>query len=1111
MKGDFTRDTFQPQKHYTAVLMQQGRLQLDADWNEQISIQNDRLQTQIRDLIGNSGTSTQGFSIDVTQDGDLTIAPGYIYVEGTRCELDNTLKYTQQPDYSNAPRPTQSGNYLVYLDVWQRHITTIEDPSIREVALGVPDTATRSQTVWQVKLLRVPEGSTPKAIWDRFQNKPQNRLTARVKSNTDGGILSAGSQQFENRLYRVEVHASDNSDADNPTTGQTTGQITGSKRNFKWSRNNGAIASTIKQIKGNTIVIDNLGREDAQFFAPGQWVEVTDSRRELTHKPGVFVRLTAATVGNELRFDPNTLDGNQAITAANFPKDAQPKVRRWEHNATTDKAVIPLDSDWIPLEAGIEVKFDDFQVNNPLSPYQSGDYWMLPVRANQSLNAIPWQDKSQSPQGIQHHYSLLAEVTFTATPIAFTFQHDRRIIFPTLAECLSRNATLTTDVLGIGLAPGAIAQATLDIQGHSKAGIGTLSSEGNGTPVTQATDEFFKNLALGDQITLATEPPISRIVTTIDRIASTITVDQPFTDGFTDVTFTIQPPTLRLTDSKGQSQITVNAQGKLITVDLDVNGTFKTQTVTTEQLTVKGPATIEGRLTAQQGLKLDGDVVLRSFSTDGTFAQSNDSATPTTQAVKTFVNTEVSGLSTSLMGQINLFRTTLTGEINALDTRLGGQINAFNTTLTGQISALDTRLGGQINTFNTTLNTHINDINSTINTRIDGVSDRVSQNLITLTTKIDDNNTALNTRMNGVSQNLTTQITAVNQALNAKANSQGSTTQDFQTKKLTVIGTLQVQSGATIQTFSTDDNFSLSSDAAVPTEKAVKTYVDRQIDSVNNTLNLASHLSTDLNDRIDDLNQTVNLSLTGKADRNGSTDEDFQTKNLTVLGNLKLSGPIVIQSFSKDSQFSQTSDTTLPTTQAVKTYVDESIIGVDRRITTIAQAQAPKTTATLIGSTIRLGSGINQFSITVPAASGDVVMSTTGEKLTINADVEISGTLKATNLTNASSRSLKSNITSLSSQDSRSLLLDLHPVTFQFLSETSGKTHAGFIAEEVPDLLATEDKKGINAIEIVAILTKTIKDQQETITELEQMIQTHQSQFVKVLDRLTQLEHRKGR
>ena len=34
MAGDYSRRTFHPNKHYTGVLQQQGRVQLDGDWNE---------------------------------------------------------------------------------------------------------------------------------------------------------------------------------------------------------------------------------------------------------------------------------------------------------------------------------------------------------------------------------------------------------------------------------------------------------------------------------------------------------------------------------------------------------------------------------------------------------------------------------------------------------------------------------------------------------------------------------------------------------------------------------------------------------------------------------------------------------------------------------------------------------------------------------------------------------------------------------------------------------------------------------------------------------------------------------------------------------------------
>ena len=52
MRGDFSRDTFDPRRHFSRVLMQQGRVQLDADWNEQTAILLRYLRTLAADVFG---------------------------------------------------------------------------------------------------------------------------------------------------------------------------------------------------------------------------------------------------------------------------------------------------------------------------------------------------------------------------------------------------------------------------------------------------------------------------------------------------------------------------------------------------------------------------------------------------------------------------------------------------------------------------------------------------------------------------------------------------------------------------------------------------------------------------------------------------------------------------------------------------------------------------------------------------------------------------------------------------------------------------------------------------------------------------------------------------
>jgi hypothetical protein len=72
--------------------MQQGRVQLDADWNEHVDIVDYLAQLSRYDTIGANGApaAEAGFAIEATPDGsDFIISPGRIYVDGVLCELDD--------------------------------------------------------------------------------------------------------------------------------------------------------------------------------------------------------------------------------------------------------------------------------------------------------------------------------------------------------------------------------------------------------------------------------------------------------------------------------------------------------------------------------------------------------------------------------------------------------------------------------------------------------------------------------------------------------------------------------------------------------------------------------------------------------------------------------------------------------------------------------------------------------------------------------------------------------------------------------------------------------------------------------------------------------------
>lgn len=86
--------------------------------------------------------------------------------------------------------------------------------------------------------------------------------------------------------------------------------------------------------------------------------------------------------------------------------------------------------------------------------------------------------------------------------------------------------------------------------------------------------------------------------------------------------------------------------------------------------------------------------------------------------------------------------------------------------------------------------------------------------------------------------------------------------------------------------------------------------------------------------------------------------------------------------------------------------------------------------------------------------------------------------------TNASSREYKENIEELTLEDALAALGELAPVRFNY--KTDGEDdYVGFIAEDVPDLVATKDRRGLSAMDLVAVLTKVVQAQQKQIEELE--------------------------
>ena len=60
MKTEISRDSHQPEKRYSGVYQQQGRMLTDADWNELVEILKDRLNDALKDVVGSKEGSIGG-------------------------------------------------------------------------------------------------------------------------------------------------------------------------------------------------------------------------------------------------------------------------------------------------------------------------------------------------------------------------------------------------------------------------------------------------------------------------------------------------------------------------------------------------------------------------------------------------------------------------------------------------------------------------------------------------------------------------------------------------------------------------------------------------------------------------------------------------------------------------------------------------------------------------------------------------------------------------------------------------------------------------------------------------------------------------------------------
>lgn len=441
-RGDFSRLTYDRDKDLLRVQKQQGRVELDADWNEQVAILLDYVQTVAADLIGPHGgpQAGGGFAVEPVsgQPDRYSLTPGRYYVNGLLCR-NSATRLSEPPDPVLATGLAKGKAHLLFLDAWERDITWIQDAGIRESALGGLDTALRSQVVWRVRAADFPGNRKLEDVekdWSTFwveqwQSPNRGKLEAQAKpdASKDASPCVASPESryrgLENQLYRVEIH-----------NGGKAGEAT-----FKWSRDNGSVTFAIHRLAGEVAWLEHLGRDARTALKPGDWVELLDDERELADEPGILLQVEST-------------DARQASVKLKLPKDVKldlpeyeegeeparhPYLRRWDHKEGSATKGIPKlvkgalavtegvdEAAWINLEDGVQIRF------TPGAVYRAGDYWQIPARV--ATGDVEWPGEEGDPEprpphGPEHHYAPLAHLALDGAG-AVTLKKLRRTIKP---------------------------------------------------------------------------------------------------------------------------------------------------------------------------------------------------------------------------------------------------------------------------------------------------------------------------------------------------------------------------------------------------------------------------------------------------------------------------------------------------------------------------------------------------------------------------------------------------------------------------------------------------------------------------------------------------------
>jgi Family of unknown function (DUF6519) len=412
MGSDRARVSYDPRQDYRAVLMQQGRVTVEADWNEQQRISGDELLLETLDFVGPAGTPDDGYRINETGQPavppfDFSVGAGTMYVGGVRVSAPAPIVYSQQsewldhagdPDWVDLPDQRQPpGDELIYLYLREQEVSAVEDSALREIALGGPDTAARLRLIQHIVRLPTSSANCDAALEDARKKwtseglvfdpatmrlTPQSTLQLSFpplpppdpcEPTAPGGFLGA-----DNQLIRI--------------------QLSGPNK-FVWGYDNASFLYRVDVIDPQTVHLQSRPVDALHQPRANQAVEVLRSAAKLAN--GELVASASGFVETlTAPYNPDTQNISLPVALpaeygdGNPAHPAPPRVflRVWEQEISfTPGTAVALG------DTGLKVTLQSAGG----APFHVGDYWMVAVRPSTPTKVYPqrYLDGPQPPDG----------------------------------------------------------------------------------------------------------------------------------------------------------------------------------------------------------------------------------------------------------------------------------------------------------------------------------------------------------------------------------------------------------------------------------------------------------------------------------------------------------------------------------------------------------------------------------------------------------------------------------------------------------------------------------------------------------------------------------------